>query len=119
MEVVLCWHIAYTSHKLNRAQRNYTIAEHDCLAVVMAISKFRSYIELHQTTEKTHYQILFGQSMVIDGKDYALLNRLKLLNKAGTQIVRKGYEENPRLYNLRSRSKDFFVGQEVNFQLKS
>lgn len=37
--------IAYMSHKLNRAQRNYSISELECLAVVMTIKKFRSYIE--------------------------------------------------------------------------
>lgn len=37
--------VAYVSHKLNKAQRNYTMTELECLAVVMTITKFISYIE--------------------------------------------------------------------------
>lgn len=39
--------IAYFSHKLNRAQRNYSITELECLAAVLCIQKFRGYIEGH------------------------------------------------------------------------
>lgn len=37
--------IAFMSQRLNKAQRNYTITELECLAVVLAIKKFRAYIE--------------------------------------------------------------------------
>lgn len=40
--------IAFMSHKLNKSQRNYTITELECLAVVTAIAKYRSYIEGHE-----------------------------------------------------------------------
>lgn len=36
--------IAYMSQKLNKAQRNYTITEMECLAVVLAVRKFRAYM---------------------------------------------------------------------------
>lgn len=39
--------IAYMSKKLNKAQRNYTVTEIECLAVVLAVLKFRMYIEGH------------------------------------------------------------------------
>lgn len=39
--------IAYMSKKLNKAQRNYTVTELECLAVVLAVKKFRMYIEGH------------------------------------------------------------------------
>lgn len=40
--------IAYMSQKLNRAQRNYTVTELECLAVVLAVRKFRAFIEGHE-----------------------------------------------------------------------
>lgn len=84
---------------------------------------------IHQSIGRTPYQILFGQSMMSHGKDYALLKRLGMLNETDTQMertdelvllrdgirqmVRKAYEKNARIYNLRSREKDYSVGQEV------
>lgn len=40
--------IAFMSQKLNKAQRNYTITVLECLAVVLAIKKFRAFIEGHE-----------------------------------------------------------------------
>lgn len=40
--------ISFMSQKLNKAQRNYSITELECLAVILAIKKFRSYIEGHE-----------------------------------------------------------------------
>lgn len=37
--------IAYMSKKLNTAQRNYSVTELECLAAVLAVAKFRQYIE--------------------------------------------------------------------------
>lgn len=37
--------IAYFSKQLNRMQRNYSITELECYAVVVSIKKFRSYLE--------------------------------------------------------------------------
>ena len=40
--------IAYFSHKLNKAQQNYSITEMECLAAILSIEKFREYVECHQ-----------------------------------------------------------------------
>lgn len=37
--------IAYMSQKPNKAQRNYSVTEQECLAAVLAVKKFRSYVE--------------------------------------------------------------------------
>ena len=37
--------VAFMSQKLNSAQRNYSITELECLAAVLAVKKFRAYIE--------------------------------------------------------------------------
>lgn len=37
--------ISFMSHKLNGAQRNYSVTEQECLAAVLGIKKFRGYIE--------------------------------------------------------------------------
>lgn len=37
--------IAYVSQKLNKAQRNYTVTELECLAAIVSVNKFRPYIE--------------------------------------------------------------------------
>ncbi|XP_036348058.1 uncharacterized protein K02A2.6-like, partial [Rhagoletis pomonella] len=43
--------IAFMSKKLNRAQRNYSVTERECLAVILAIEKFRCYLELQEFEE--------------------------------------------------------------------
>ncbi|GFV04932.1 retrovirus-related Pol polyprotein from transposon 297 [Trichonephila clavipes] len=39
--------IAFASRTLNKAERNYTVTERDCLAVIWALNKFKTYILDH------------------------------------------------------------------------
>lgn len=50
--------ICYFSKKLNSAQRNYSVTELECLAAVLAVEKFRPYVELHQFTIITDHSAL-------------------------------------------------------------
>lgn len=50
--------IAYYSQKLNPAQKNYSVTELECLAVVLSVKKFRAYIEGHPFTIITDHASL-------------------------------------------------------------
>lgn len=46
------------SKKLNREQRNYSVTELECYAAVLAIEKFRPYLELQEFTVITDHSSL-------------------------------------------------------------
>lgn len=50
--------IAFYSQKLNKAQKNYSVTEKECLAAVMAIKRFRPYVELMKFTVITDHASL-------------------------------------------------------------
>lgn len=50
--------IAFMSKKLSTAQRNYSVTERECLAVIEAIKKFRCYLELQEFEVITDYSSL-------------------------------------------------------------
>lgn len=56
--------IAFYSSKLNKAQTNYTATEKECLAVILAIERFRPYIDgIHFTVITDHSSLLWLQTM--------------------------------------------------------
>lgn len=50
--------IAFYSQKLNSCQRNYSVTEKECLAAVLAIKKFRPYVEMMPFTVITDHASL-------------------------------------------------------------
>ena len=48
----------FFSKKMNKAQRNYSVTEQECLAVVLAVKKFRPYVELHNFKVVTDHNSL-------------------------------------------------------------
>lgn len=42
--------VAFYSQKLNSCQRNYSVTEKECLAAVLAVKRFRPYVELMKFT---------------------------------------------------------------------
>lgn len=56
--------VAFYSSKLNKAQSNYTATEKECLAVILAIERFRPYIDgVHFSVITDHSSLLWLQNM--------------------------------------------------------
>lgn len=56
--------IAYMSQKFTATQQKYTVTELECLAVILAIERFRSYIEGSQFTVITdHHSLLWLKNL--------------------------------------------------------
>lgn len=50
--------VAYMSKKLNSAERNYSVTERKCLAVILGIERFRCYLELQEFEVVTDHSSL-------------------------------------------------------------
>jgi len=99
--------IAFFSKKLNKAQANYCVTELECLAVVLALKKFRPYIEGQEFTIVTDHaslqwlmrqQDLSGKlsrwALKIQGYKFNIVHRRGKENIVPDTLSRKEYEEN-------------------------
>lgn len=84
---------------------------------------------IHQSIGKSPYQIVFGQTMLTHGLDYTLLRNLHLLKDNDSRLerqdefsimrdqignfIKRAYDKNAQYYNLRTRERNFEIGQEV------
>jgi len=50
--------IAFVSKKLNKAQKNYSVTEQECLAAIICVKRFRAYVEGHEFTIVTDHASL-------------------------------------------------------------
>ncbi|GFW57121.1 retrovirus-related Pol polyprotein from transposon opus [Trichonephila clavipes] len=65
--------IAFTSRTLNKAERSYTVTERECLAVIWALNKFRTY---------------FGSLLVKVITDHAALTKLTNVKNLFSLMIR-------------------------------
>jgi len=68
--------LAFMSKKLSRAQRNYSVTERECYAVILAIEKFRCYLELQE------FEVVTDHSILLWCFDCNILNSQFLIAKA-------------------------------------
>jgi len=93
---------------------------------------------VHASTTFSPYFVVFGQSMLNNGRNYSLLRKLDLLEEPlldlradeklelvrekARENIRKAYDRNEKTYNLRARKNTFNVGDVVfyrNFALSN
>ncbi|GFX18695.1 retrovirus-related Pol polyprotein from transposon opus [Trichonephila clavipes] len=65
--------IAFASRTLNKAERNYTVTERECLAVIWALNKFKTY---------------FGSLLVKVTTDHAALTKLTNGKNLSSRMIR-------------------------------
>jgi len=68
------------SKKLSRSQRNYSVTERECLAVVLAIGKFRCYLEIQEFEVVTDHSSLLWlmRQLNVSGRLARWIFRLQL-----------------------------------------
>lgn len=117
------------NRSINSALRAYVKEDHRLWDAYLPSVNCALRNTIHATTGETPYQIIFGQHMITHGKDFDIMRRLEILEESDTNMQRKdkfallrdsiqsklksAYKKNERIYNLKSRIREFEVGQAV------
>ncbi|GFW74490.1 hypothetical protein TNCV_2413891 [Trichonephila clavipes] len=122
--------IVYASRTLNITQRNYTVSERECLAVIWARNKFRTYLgplsvkvitDYTALTKLTYAELFLGRKLitplqklvvVADGAECVVGNIEKLFKEAG-QNTRIKHEKWEKYHNKRRREVNIRVNNLV------
>lgn len=128
---------ANATERINRsiiaAIRAYIKLDHKTWDTHLAEVACALRTSIHQSTHHTPYFLLFGYTMITDGKSYQILrdvkaltedvdqltmpDRLSIIHSTITRSLAEAYEKYSRVYNLRTRPVNYQPGQEVYVRL--
>lgn len=116
------------NRSVNEALRSYIRGDQRNWDIYLSDINSSLRNSIHQSICESPYKVLFGQSMVTHARDYQVLRNLNLLGESVSlsrednfafirerikEKVKISYERNANTYNLRSRLRNFNVGQIV------
>lgn len=124
--------ICYLSRSLTRSEKNYSVTERECLAVIYAVEKLRCYLEGYKFTVLTdHHSLVWLNSMKepkgrlarwvlrLQQFDYDIVHRRGVDNVVPDVLSRSVPEINPVSQNLESPVKDKWYLKMINLVNKS
>jgi len=84
--------IAYASRALSKSERNFSVTERECLAVIFCIEKFRPYVEGVQFTVKTDHHSLLWLNNIKNPSGRLARWAVRLRQFSFTLVHRKGLD---------------------------